>query len=81
MPVRSILAVSMLFLVCGCGSRAVLVPKAGASMPPLPAAARTKPDAEALMKPSDQARPVRNDELLRNSEKRAPDRFDLPPQG
>ncbi|MEP6784220.1 MAG: hypothetical protein ABI898_00600 [Sphingomonadales bacterium] len=49
-------------------------------MPPKAAAARSAPDAEKLMTPSDQARPRRNDELLQDSAVRAPDRFDLPPQ-
>ncbi len=67
--------------LAGCGSTATLRPRTGEALPPKPLAARTAPDADALITPSDQARPARNDDVLRQSEVRAPDRFDLPPPG
>lgn len=67
--------------VPGCGGRQTLKPVEGASLPPAPAGARATPTAEALMTPEDQARPARSDELLRRSEERREDRFDLPPPG
>ncbi len=67
--------------LAACGQVAPLRPQMGAALPPKPAAAVKAPDAEALMTPSDQSRPKRNDELLQSSEKRVPDKFDLPPSG
>ena len=69
------------FVLAGCGQVATLRPKAGDTLPPKPAAAVKAPDADALTTPSDQSRPKRNDELLQSSEKRSPDKFDLPPSG
>jgi len=39
------------------------------------------PSGEELLVPSSQAKPERSDELLRRSEKRQDDEFDLPPPG
>lgn len=66
--------------VTACGGREELRPAAGASLPPKPYAAEATPTASELMTPSVQARPRRSDELLRQSEERREDRFDLPPQ-
>jgi hypothetical protein len=41
--------------------------------------ARTTPDAEQLLTPPPYARPDRVDELVKKSEPRKPDPFDLPP--
>jgi hypothetical protein len=79
--VKKLLGLVMMLGLAACGQVAPLRPQAGASLPPKPAAAAKTPDAEALMTPSDQSRPKRNDELLQSSEKRAPDKFDLPPSG
>jgi hypothetical protein len=79
--VRKLLGLAVLPGLAACGQVAPLRPQAGASLPPKAAAAVKTPDAEALMAPSDQSRPRRNDELLQSSEKRAPDKFDLPPSG
>jgi len=68
-----------LALLAGCGGRAALRPQEGASLPPTPYAATRAPTAEELMTPGPQARPQRSDELLRRSEEREDDRFDLPP--
>ena len=76
---KKLVGTAVLFALAACGQVAPLRPQAGASLPPKPAAATTVPDAAALSTPSDQSRPKRNDELLQNSEKRAPDKFDLPP--
>jgi hypothetical protein len=42
---------------------------------------RTQPTVEELIEPSSQARPKRSDELLKRSEERREDKFDLPPKG
>lgn len=78
---RKLLGLAVLPGLAACGQVAPLRPQAGASLPPKAASAAKSPDAEALMAPSDQSRPRRNDELLQSSEKRAPDKFDLPPSG
>jgi predicted small lipoprotein YifL len=78
---KRVLALVTVIALTACGQVAPLRPQAGASLPPKPAAAPRAPDAEALMTPSDQSRPKRNDELLQSSEKRSPDKFDLPPSG
>jgi hypothetical protein len=79
--VKKLLSLVVLLGLAACGQVAPLRPQAGASLPPKPAAAMKIPNADALMTPSDQSRPKRNDELLQSSEKRAPDKFDLPPSG
>lgn len=64
----------------GCGKAAPLEPAPGAALPPAPygAAARKTPDQ--LLTAAPEARPDRSDELLRRSQRRAPDEFDLPPE-
>src|SRR3546814_13567979 len=64
-----------------CGSRTPLTPPEGQSLPPKPLAATETPTPQELMEPSAQARPGRTAELLKQSEKRKPDEFDLPPPG
>jgi len=77
--VKQLSAAFLVFVLAACGQIAPLRPQAGASLPPKPVAATKTPDADALMTPSDQSRPRRNDELLQSSDKRVPDKFDLPP--
>ena len=76
----TVIALSLSALsLSACGSRATLKPQAGASLPqPSITAART-PTPEELMTPDVQAKPKRSDELLRRSEERREDKFDLPP--
>lgn len=67
--------------LAACGDTATLHPKIGNSLPPAPLAAKTVPTADDLIRPADQSRPARNDELLQNSQVRPQDKFDLPPPG
>ena len=62
-----------------CGLREPLEPPPGATMPPAPAMAGRVATTEELLTPPPIARPERVDELLRRSEEREEDRFDLPP--
>ena len=78
---RIVLPITIALLLSACGGREALRPRAGESLPPKPAFAETRPTAAELIEPSTQARPERSDELLRRSEEREDDRFDLPPQG
>ena len=63
----------------GCGARQDLKPQKGEALPIAPYGAEKPPTAQELLKPSNQARPARSDELLRSSEERRSDDYDLPP--
>ncbi|RJF93981.1 lipoprotein [Sphingomonas cavernae] len=77
---RKLLIVAALATVlAGCGSKKPLTRVAGDEVPPAPALARTAPTSEELITPDDQARPERQDEILKQSEEREDDKFDLPP--
>ena len=65
--------------LAACGIRQPLAPASGQAMPPAPAMASRAMTTEELLKPPPVARPERTDELLRRSEERVDDRFDLPP--
>jgi hypothetical protein len=59
----------------------MLKPADGHMLPPKPGTAAAQPDVTALLKPPVETRPVRVDDLLRKSQERPDDRFDLPPPG
>lgn len=63
-----------------CGQKADLKPPPGEAPQVIPIGGTTIPTTEELTTPSAQARPARSDELLKRSEQRPPDDFDLPPQ-
>lgn len=65
--------------LAGCGRVAELEPAPGKSLPVKPLMARSTPDADKLLTPPPYARPDRVDELVKKSEPREPDPFDLPP--
>jgi len=81
MTMRRWLAPLLALPIVACGQTAPLKPAVGAALPVKPEVARTTPTPTQLLTPSNQSRPTRTDELLQRSEKRAPDRFDLPPPG
>ena len=70
----------VLLLLAGCGSAAELQPAPGRSLPVAPAGARATPTPHELLTATTQQRPERSDELLRRSDERRSDEFDLPPQ-
>lgn len=70
-----------LALLAACGNRGPLEPPKGQSLPPATYGQAEAETAEQLLEPGTQARPERSDELLRRSEKRQDDKFDLPPPG
>ncbi len=75
------LAPSLLSLaLAGCGAAKQLQPAPGKSLPPAPYGATSTPTANQLLTPTTQQRPQRSDELLRQSEERPNDPFQLPPQ-
>ena len=74
-----IAAIVVLAALSACGKVGPLAPKAGQA-PPAKAYGQTEvPNSEALVLASEQARPGRSDELMRRSERRTDDPFDLPP--
>lgn len=76
---RLILLLAAAAALAGCGKQESLAPALGQAMPQKPATAPTQPTVADLLTPGPQARPERSDELLRQSEERRDDRFDLPP--
>ncbi|MFL6735308.1 MAG: hypothetical protein ACJ8EY_11530 [Sphingomicrobium sp.] len=73
------LALLTALLLVACGKVAPLQPAPGQSLPVKPKMAKATPTPEELLDIPDVARPKRIDELMRRSEPREPDRFDLPP--
>jgi predicted small lipoprotein YifL len=78
--ITALLGGAILVSLAACGQKADLKPSAGDPPPTIPLGATRAPTTEELTTPSVQARPTRSDELLKRSEERAPDDFDLPPQ-
>lgn len=78
---RAILVLGMLAVLGGCGGRAGLKPPEGKSLPPKAAGAARAATVDELLTPPPQSRPERRDELLKRSQQRPDNRFDLPPPG
>lgn len=68
-------------LLGACGAKEDLKPPANQPAAVVPIGANRAPTTEELTTPDAQARPARSDELLKRSEQREPDDFDLPPPG
>jgi hypothetical protein len=66
-------------VLAGCGKVGDLQPKAGQAMTAKAYGQSEAPGAEELSTPSVQTRPGRSDELMRRSERRRGDPFDLAP--
>lgn len=75
---RILLGLTLAALV-GCGRQVDLRPAAGQPMPVKPMMAKTTPTVEQLLTPPTYARPNRIDELVKRSQPRPTDPFDLPP--
>jgi hypothetical protein len=71
--------VATLAILGGCGRMTDLKPEAGQSLPVKPLMARTTPTPDELLTVPQYARPNRVDELVRRSQARQADPFDLPP--
>jgi predicted small lipoprotein YifL len=72
-------ALLLALTLAACGLREPLQPAPGQTMPPAPALASRPMTTDELLEPPPIARPGRVDELLRRSEERENDRYDLPP--
>jgi hypothetical protein len=79
MIVRKAALLALALGLGACGKVGDLEPRSGNSLPPLAYGQKAQQSAEALTTPSAQARPARSDELLRRSERREEDPFDVPP--
>lgn len=66
-------------MLAGCGRQAELTPEPGHKMPVKPIMARTAPTVDQLLAPPSYTRPDRVDELVKKSQPRPADPFDLPP--
>jgi hypothetical protein len=75
---RIILALGVLALTA-CGRQAQLKPAPGHPLPVKPLMARATPTVADLLTPPPYARPDRVDELVKRSQPRPQDPFDLPP--
>lgn len=74
-----IMALAAASLLAGCGRVAELKPAQGQSLPVKPLMAGTTPNADMLLTPPPYAKPQRVDELVKRSQPREADPFDLPP--
>jgi hypothetical protein len=79
MRIAALATAAILLAVAACGDRQTLRPAPGQNMPVAPAMATTAPTAAELLEAPPIARPERVNELLKRSEEREEDRFDLPP--
>jgi hypothetical protein len=76
---KRLLPLASLLALGGCGRVADLTPAPGHALPVKPLMARTTPTAKDLLIPPPYAKPDRVDELVKRSQPRPSDPFDLPP--
>jgi hypothetical protein len=79
MTATRILVLAGIAMLAACGREADLQPAPGHGLPPKPMMARTTPTVEQLLTPPTYTRPDRVDELVKKSQPRPQDPFDLPP--
>lgn len=77
---RALLLPVLILSLAGCGARGKLKLPEGEAPPPAAYGTTATPTPDALTTATTQQRPQRSDELLRNSEERPNDPFQLPPQ-
>lgn len=80
-PSLTLASLALLLALAACGAQRDLEPQAGKSLPPAPFGRADRPNPEELLVPQPEAVPVRTVELRQQSEERADDPFDLPPEG
>ena len=76
---KPMLGLGLCLALTACGQRSDLVRSAGERGPAIPTGERVAPNFADQTTPTIQARPERSDEVLRQSEERKADPFDLPP--
>jgi predicted small lipoprotein YifL len=77
---RSLILPVLILSLAGCGQRGRLELPEGETPPPAPYGATTAPGPVDLTTATTQQRPSRSDEILRQSDERPNDPFQLPPQ-
>ena len=80
MTARVVVAALACLVIAGCGSVRDLKPAMGHDLPPPPYGRQYRPSPAELLELPAQAAPTRSDELRKQSEERADDPFDLPPE-
>ena len=78
--IRPLFAGLALAALAACGAQTRLARPEGAAVPAVPYGETASPDADTLLALDPQAAPERSVELRRDSEERADDPFDLPPE-
>ena len=78
---RALILGLLTLTLSACGNQRDLAPPAGQSLPPAPYARAEPLTATELLELDPQAAPERTVELREESEERADDPFDLPPEG
>jgi hypothetical protein len=76
---RTFVLLGLTLFLSACGARVALTPQQGKALPVKAETSASQATPEQLMTPDQQVRPKRSDELLRRSEERREDKFDLPP--
>ena len=79
MRASRILLIAGVVGLAACGREAALKPAPGQPMPVKPIMAKATPTVDQLLTPPTYARPARVDELVKRSQPRPQDPFDLPP--
>ena len=79
MRARHLLLIAGVAALAGCGREAALKPAPGQPMPVKPIMAKATPTVDQLLTLPSYARPGRVDELVKKSQPRPQDPFDLPP--
>ena len=79
MKAKRIIVGLSLAALSGCGRQVDLRPAPGQPMPVKPLMAKATPTVDQLLTPPTYARPNRIDELVKRSQPRPTDPFDLPP--
>jgi hypothetical protein len=77
--VKRLVALGLIVALSACGAARDLKPATGKALPIAPYGATATPTPAQLLTASTQARPERSDELLKSSEERQGNEFDLPP--
>jgi hypothetical protein len=78
---RASITLALALMLAACGQQTDLNPAPGAALPPARYGTTEPPTAAELLELQPQAAPERTVELRRESEERADDPFDLPPEG
>lgn len=76
---KRLVALGLILALSACGAARELTPATGKALPIAPYGATATPTPAQLLTASTQARPERSDELLKSSEERQGNEFDLPP--